>query len=189
MIYTLPKAVEVGGAEYPVRWDYRPILDICAALQDPELDNQERAIAALTIFYPDLDEMPPEYAQEAIDALFWFINCGEEGRGQKSPRLVDWEKDFNLIAAPVNRIVGRDIRSQEQLHWWTFVGAYMEVGDCTFAQVVRIRDKRARGKSLDKLDREWYQRNRHLVDFQSKYSGSDIALLERLSGFAPKTTP
>lgn len=183
MTYTLPETVEVGGAEVPIRWDYRPILDICAALQDPELDNRERALAALTIFYPDLEEMPPECCQEAVDRLFWFIGCGEEERGQKSPKLVDWETDFNLIAAPVNRIVGRDIRSSEPLHWWTFIGAYMEVGDCTFAQVVRIRDRRARGKSLDRQDREWYQRNRHLVDFKNTYSGGDIALLEKLSGF------
>ena len=90
MNYYLPETVELGGAEYPIRWDYRPILDICAALQDPELDSQERAIAALTIFYPELDAMPPELCQEAVDALFWFINCGEPDSGRKAHKLVDW---------------------------------------------------------------------------------------------------
>ena len=186
MICTLPETVELGGAEYPVRWDYRPILDICAALQDPELDNQERAIAALTIFYPDFERIPAECAQEAVDNLFWFINCGEEDRPRYSPKLVDWEQDFRLIAAPVSRVLGRSVRSREPLHWWDFMDAYMEVGECTFSQVVRIRDLRERGKKLDKQDQEWYRRNRHLVDFKKKHSGGEIALLENLTGFKAK---
>lgn len=187
MNYTLPETVEIGGAEYPIRWDYRPILDICAALQDTELDNQERAIAALTIFYPDFEDIPVEHVQEALDKLFWFINCGEEDEPkQGNPKLVDWEQDFRLIAAPVSRVLGRSVRSKESLHWWDWMDAYAEIGDCTFAQVVSIRDKRARGKKLDKQDQEWYRRNRHLVDFKTKYSSNDISMLESLTGFKAK---
>lgn len=186
MNYTLPETVELGGAEYQIRWDYRPILDICAALQDPELDNQEKALAALTIFYPEFENIPADCIQEAIDRLFWFINCGEENRNQYSPKLVDWEQDFHIIAPAVSRVLGRSVRAKEPLHWFDFCDAYAEVGNCTFAQVVSIRDKRERGKKLDKQDQEWYRRNRHLVDFKTKYSQSDITLLENLTGFSAK---
>ena len=152
MIYTLPECVEIGGAECPIRWDYRSALDICAALSDPELSEEERCFIVLDIFYPNLDELPPERYQEAVDRCLWFINCGE-GRqaAQTSPRLIDWE--------------------------WSFVGAYQEIGDCTFAQVVRIRERLARGKPLDKSDREWYHRNRHLVDFKRKYTHAEEDVL------------
>ena len=86
---------------------------------------------------------------------------------------MDWEQDFPLIIGPVNRVLGKEIRSVEYLHWWTFLSAYMEVGDCTFAQVVAIRDKKARGKKLDKAENEWLKRNRELVDFKRKYTSSD----------------
>ena len=59
------------------------------------------------------------------------------------------------------------------MHWWTFLLAYYEIGDCTFAQIVRIRDLRARGKPLDKTDQDWYNRNRRLVDFKRKYTEQD----------------
>ena len=49
MMYALPTSLEVRGTEYEIRSDYRAALDICAALSDPELDNQEKALAALII--------------------------------------------------------------------------------------------------------------------------------------------
>lgn len=182
MIYSLPKAVQICGAEYDIRWDYRPILDICAALSDPDLSDEERAYAALDIFYPDFDEMPQERYQEAVRQCLWFVNCGEEPENRKSPRLIDWEQDFPLIANPINRVLGREIREDAPLHWFTFMSAYQEIGDCTFAQVVRTRDKRARGKPLDKSEREWYRRNQQLVDFKRKYTSADEALMKEWGG-------
>ena len=175
----LPVSVEVGGAEYEIRSDYRAVLDICAALSDPELDGGEKTLAALDIFYPCLEGMPPEHYQEAVEACFRFINCGEEETPEKSPRLVDWEKDFRLIVAPVNRVCGCEVRAVEYMHWWTFLAAYMEIGDCTFAQVVNIRNKQAQGKPLDKQEREFYRKNRRIVDLERHYTKEENDLLKR----------
>lgn len=169
----LPTQLEVGGAEYAIRSDYRAVLDICAALSDQELEGQEKADVLLNIFYPELETMPPEHYEEAVQQCLRFINGGEEERPGKSPRLVDWEQDFPYIIAPINRVAGKEIRAVEYMHWWTFLASYQEIGDCTFAQIVRIRDKLARGNSLDKQDREWYRRNRNLVDFKNKYTNAD----------------
>ncbi len=180
MMYDLPKSVEVGGCVYEIRSDYRAVLDICAALSDPELSDDERGLVTLTIFYPGFPNMPPEQYQEAIRACFWFINCGtEENSRQKSPRLVDWAQDFPYIVAPVNRVCGQEIRAAPYMHWWTFLSYYYEIGgDCTFAQIVHIRDKLARGKPLDKSERAWYRQNRNLVDFQRKYTQAEDALVK-----------
>lgn len=173
MTWGLPVSVEIGGAEYPIRTDYRAILDICAAISDQELSNQEKSIAVLSIFYPDIENIPDEQYGEALQQCFRFINCNAEDAPHKSPRLVDWEQDYSLIIAPINRVLGCEVRAVEYMHWWTFLAAYYEIGDCTFAQVIRIRDKLAHGKSLDKQDREWYRKNRHLIDFKAKYSSAE----------------
>lgn len=179
----LPETVEIGGKEYEIRADFRAALDICVALNDPELDDQARAFVALDIFYPDFETIPDKDVQEAVDRCIWFINGGDgPQKTGKSPRLVDWEQDFTLVVAPVNRVMGQEIRAAEHLHWWTFLSAYQEIGDCTFAQVVRIRDHLARGKRLDKQDREWYNRNRHLVDFQRKYTQTDDDICKEWGG-------
>jgi hypothetical protein len=170
--------MEVGGASYEIRSDYRAVLDICSALSDDELSDQDRALVALDIFYPGLENIPPEDYNEAIRKCFWFINCGDGEQNKKSPKLVDWELDFKFIVSPVNRVVGKEIRSLEYMHWWSFIAAYYEIGDCTFAQIVRIREKLAKGKALDKQDREWYRRNRDIVDLKKGYTAQDKAVME-----------
>lgn len=172
----LPTAVEVGGVGYAIRSDYRAVLDICAALSDPELDGRERAVVALTVFYPNVDAMPAEHYEEALEQCLSFINGGAEEPPQRAPKLLDWVQDFSYIVAPINRVTGQEIRAVEYMHWWTFLAAYYEIGECTFAQIVRIRDRLARGKPLDKQDREWYQRNQQLVDFKRKYTSAEDEL-------------
>lgn len=173
MSYELPTSVEIRGERYHIRSDYRAILDICAAMNDVDFDAQYKAIAALTIFYPGIDEIPADAMQEALERCYWFINCGEQIETRKQPKLVDWEQDFPYIVAPVNRVIGQEIRALPYLHWWTFISAYYEIGDCVFAQIVSIRDKRSRGKKLEKAEAEWYGKNRALVDFKNKYTDAE----------------
>lgn len=188
MRYDLPTTVEVNGTGYAVRSDYRAILDIIEAVSDPEFSESDKAETMLDIFYPGFAEMPTSDYEEAVKRCVWFINCGEEHKEEKrAPKLMDWQQDFPLIVAPVNRILGYDVRGvaydREQntggLHWWTFLSAYQEIGDCTFAQVVGIRQKRARGKRLDKSEQEFYRNNRHLVDFKRKYTERDETVISQ----------
>lgn len=180
MMYDLPKSLTVCGSEYEIRSDYRAVLDICTALSDHELDEQEKALVALDIMYPGFSDMPYEHYQEAVRQCFWFINCGsEENQTQPAPKLVDWEHDFKYIVSPINRVVGQEIRDIPYLHWWSFISAYYEIGDCTFAQIIRIRDRKARGKPLDKMDQEWYSRNRALVDLPTGYTKAEEEILKQ----------
>lgn len=175
----LPTSLEVGGVEYEIRSDYRAVLDICAALSDPELEDRDRSLVLLDIFYPAFSEMPPEAYDEAVKRCFWFINGGEAQQKNPAPKLVDWEQDFKYIVAPVNRVTGTETRSVDYLHWWTFLAAYYEIGDCLFAQIVRIREKRAKGKKLDKSEQEWYRQNRELVDLKRQYTETESELLKK----------
>ena len=183
MNYGLPKSLTVNGEEYAVRSDFREILDIMEILNDVQLEEGERHYLTLLFFYPDFDTMPPEDYEEALRQCYWFINGGkhEDGTGRQ-PRLMDWEQDFPYIISPVNRVIGHEIRADAYLHWWTFLAAYMEIGECTFAQIVHIRDARNRGKPLDKTDQEWYRRNRKLVDLEQKLTSAEEEALKFWGG-------
>lgn len=182
MNWELPDSVEVQGVTYPIRTDYRCILDILTDLSDPNADGQDRALAVLVGLYPGFDDMPTAHWEDAVTAGLQFINCDSGNAPHKAPRLVDWEQDYSLMIAPINRVIGGEARAVKYMHWWTFLAAYHEIGDCTFAQVVRIRDHLDRGKRLDKSDMEWYRKNRDLVDFKRKYTSEDDALLKELAG-------
>lgn len=174
----LPESVTVAGEEYAIRSDFRAMLDICVALSDPELNEQERGIVVLRIFYPELEKIPHTAYQEAITKCFWFLNGGsEELKNGQRTKLVDWEKDFPRIVAPINRVMGTEIRALPHLHWWTFLAAYYEIGDCLFAQIVRIRSLKSAGKLKDPQDKEWYRKNRDLVDLQTTYTEEEKAVI------------
>lgn len=179
MTYSLPVSVTVGGAEYEIRSDYRAALDICAALSDTELSDTEKAEVTLRIFYPEWREIPPEEYINALNAAFDFLSYGEE-RTQKKPRLMDWQQDFKYIAPAINRVLGKEIRSEDYLHWWTFLGAYYEIGECLFSQIVGIRSKKSRGKKLEKHEQEWYRSNRDIVDLKHKYTETEQQALRAL---------
>lgn len=179
MNYELPKSLTVGGIEYEIRSDYRSVLEICAAMNDQELSDEDKALVALEIMFSAFDTIPSEHYQEAINRCFWFINCGDEGQNRKSQKLMDWEQDFQYIVAPVNRVMGTEIRAMEYLHWWTFISAYYEIGDCLFAQIVRIRERKAKGKALDKSDQEFYRRNREIIDLKTTYTEREDAILKQ----------
>lgn len=189
MSYGLPKSVEIDGQEFEIRYDFRVILEIFEALNDPELDDQDRALTVLQIFYVDFENLTDYDA--AIRQCFRFINGGEESPAErKNSKLVDWELDFPRIIAPVNRVLGYEARAKEYdsesnsggLHWWTFLSAYLEIGDCLFAQIVRIREKKAKGKTLDKSDREFYRKNRDLIDIKTHYTEAEDSLMKLWAG-------
>lgn len=189
MGYGLPKSVEIDGEEFSVRYDYRVILDIFEAINDPELDGQERALAVLQMFYLDFENITNYDA--AIKLCLNFINGGNpENSGKKQPRLVAWDQDFQYIVAPINRVLGYEIRDTEYdmktntggVHWWTFLAAYMEIGDCLFAQIVRIREKRIKGKKLSKEDQYFYRKNREIVDIKTHYTSVENDLVKAWTG-------
>lgn len=107
MMYDLPTSLEVCGTEYPIETDFRVILDIFSVLSAVELTSEEKCIGVLGMFYPGFFTMPWEHMEEAIKQCFWFINGGNEEAQKKSTKLMDWEQDFRLLVAPINRIAGQ----------------------------------------------------------------------------------
>lgn len=180
MRYDLPTSLRLGDREYRINADFRAALDIFEVLNDPELEQGEKIGLVLGFFYPDLDTIPQTHLQEALNACFSFLAGGREQK--PGPVLMNWEKDFPLIIGPVNRVAGKELRQEEFFHWWSFLGAYMEIGECLFSQVVKIRSLRAKGKKLDKSDEQWYRENRELVDLPASFTAEERDLMNQWGG-------
>lgn len=177
MIYTLPTALTVAGQEIPIRTSYQAALEIITALADPDWTPAQKAEILLTILYKQ--KIPSRYTEEAIKRAYWYLDGGQdfEKKKKKSPTVMDWKKDWPLIVAPINRVVGHDIRADGDLHWWTFLAAYMEIGgDCLLAQVVSIRDKKARNEKLEDYEKKWAKRNADLLTLPTRYTQQDEAI-------------
>ena len=173
MALDLPTALEVCGKEYPIRYGWRPTLDILIACADPELDNQGKAAVMLAILYPGFSEMPAEHYQEALEKACRFIDCGQQKEGKPKPRMIDWQQDAPIIIPEINRVAGREIRLDPDIHWWTVFGWFLGIGNGTLANVLHIRRKRQKGQKLTKWEEEYYRENRALCDLRKPETEED----------------
>lgn len=165
-MYDIPTSITIQDQSFAIRnkGDYRVVLDCFSALNDTELSDQERMIACLIIFYEDLESAEdinnlPD-VEEAIKKMYDFFNCGEEDIGAKANhRLIDWDKDSQMICAAINKVSNKEIRLEPYIHWWTFMGYYTAVGDSLLAQVVGIRHKIVTNKKLEKYEQQFKRDN------------------------------
>lgn len=178
--WELPRFLCVGNRDWEIRSDFRAILDILNYFNNPDFEEDEKWWICLDILYKDFQDMPQELWLEAEQQALLFIDMGaEEERGPK-PRLMDWEQDASIIIPSVNRVLGQEIRALSYLHWWTFMGAYMEIGESLFSQVVSFRKKRVQKKKLEKWEKEFYRENKALCDLKKRYTKEEQEEQERL---------
>lgn len=174
--WDLPGSLSVGGRDYRIRTDFRACLDALRYLSDPEYEDDEKTLIFLDIMYPELAKIPKKHYKEAIEKASKFLDAGIENdskSGRKKPTVMDWAQDSALIIPAVNRVLGQEVRAIPWdpitgvgLHWWTFLGAYLEIGESLYATVLDIRTKRAKGKKLEKYEMDFYRENQALVDIR-----------------------
>lgn len=167
-MFELPTQLEIGGKLHAIRnnGDFRMVLDCFLELNSTELDDIGRILSSLIIFYAELSDPDDVFTvfqddyKEAVQKMFWFINCGQESFGNNTNyKLVDWEKDAQLIAGAVNKVAGQEVRALPYLHWWTFMGYYSEIHDSAWSSIVSIRYKMKTGKKLEKEEERFKHEN------------------------------
>lgn len=191
MNWNLPIDVDIDGTAHEIRnkCDYRVVLDVIEVLNDEELELQAKILCALFIFYGNAELDTPEKVklsfgddkavQKAVDEMTNIIGLGNNDESEHKPALMDWQHDFDKIAPPINRVLGYSVRGMHNYtHWYDFIGAYQEIGECSWATIVHIRSKKAKGKSLDKWERGFYNENKKAIDLPRKLTQTDKEWLE-----------
>ena len=174
-MYSLPTSITIEGQSFTIRdnGDFRMVLDCFDVMNDLELNEQEQVLVMLMIFYDGMDtiedlERLPNLAK-AQEEMYKFFNCGKIDEYQISkPKLIDWNNDSELICSAINNVAKKEIRAEAYLHWWTFIGYYMSVGESALSTVVGIRNKIVKGVKLEKHEREFKRENPQYFTWNSK---------------------
>ena len=193
--FGLPTTVTVSGTEYPVRTDFRVILEIFVMLEDPNLSDSDKTEALLRMFYED--RPPAKDTEAALSAFRAFVDPGAQSNpsslrasantgvatrnssAKRSPSLVSWSHDFPLLVGPVNHVLGTECRALKYLHWYTFLAAYIDMDPgCVFSQVLRIREKLRTGKKLEKWERDFLRQNPDLIHPPVRLTEAETAFLK-----------
>lgn len=179
--YRLPKETVIAGKSVPFKSDFRDILYLFQIFNDPDLLEHERILLAMENFYETDDYLAD--AEQAASDMMWFIRCGsEEPQSSSKNQLYDWDQDYEIIVSPINRIVGQDVRGLEYYHWWSFMSAFMEIGECTFSTFVSIRDKKSRGVKLEKWEERIYRENKDRIILRPKVDTTTQAIMNEILG-------
>lgn len=181
MIGELPKTLSVNGIEYDIRSDFRDVLKIVCAFNDPELQNEEKVYVCLYILYVNFNSIPKSDYELAFQAATGFIDHGVKADGKKSPRVMDWDQDESIIFPAVNKVAGFETRSIDYLHWWTFIGYFMEISEGVFSHVLSIRTKKAKNKPLEKWEREYWNANKSLCVLKPKLTAEEQEVVNRIN--------
>lgn len=177
-LWSLPQSVFVNDMEIPIRTDFRVVLDLLTAMSDPDMEGETKeetdeikAMLMLEIMVPDYKNLDSEIIMDVLKAISEFIDMNVEDEIDDSkprPKTMDWQQDARLIIPAVNKVVGHEIRSEQYMHWWTFLSAYLEIGESTFSHILAIRQKKAKGKKLEKWELDFIRENKNLVLLKEK---------------------
>lgn len=142
-----PESVTITDIEYPLNTDFRACLKIIMAFEDNELTPQEKQLVLLGNLY----SVAPNDLTAALDRANWFLNGGKENTPDENPtspiRVYSFAKDGNFIYAAFRQTHGIDLATA-QLHWWTFLALFMDLGqDTTFCQLTALRKRLKTGKA------------------------------------------
>lgn len=180
MIGELPRALTVGGVSYAIRSDYRVALIIFDAYNDPNFTPAEKMMVCLNALYVEV----PSDVSAALEQATWFLDGGNSVKLKQLPvKTIDWEQDESLLFPEINKSAGCEVRALEYCHWWTFLGYFSTMAEGLYSHVLNIRQKRARGKSLEKWEREFYNEHKELIVIREKLTAEEQAELDAEQAF------
>ena len=166
MLGMLPQTLKINGRAYKIRSDYRDILQLIAAFGDKELSDEEKAYVCLKRLFIAMESIPKSDYQDAYEAAVTFIECHISDR-KPSPKVVNWEKDEQLIFPAINKVAGMEVRAVPYMHWWTFLGYFQSIDrEDIWGFILTIRQKRAKGKKLEKYEKDFLNANRDICEVE-----------------------
>lgn len=177
-ILKLPSSFLLQGREYAFNADWRPCVNIMRMFERNDLTDSEKIECMVEIFYKD--EIPYRLVPEAAQKAVWFLNLGDEStdkKGSSVGRLFSWEQDLKFIISAVDKSAGFSIRSKEFYHFWEFMSAFFESGECVFNTIVHQRKLKKTGKQT-KADREWWAENKDIAELKVELTADEQEVLD-----------
>ena len=132
-----PTKAEVAGKIYPLNTDYRVALQCFDIIEDPDISDEERALA---VIYKLFGFVPVDNVQQFMQAAAKFLSCGESQDSHRARRKdMDFGQDAKYIAASFMSDYRIDIEA-EDMHFWKYYALLCGLTDkCVLS---RVRDLR-----------------------------------------------
>jgi len=182
LIDTLPEEVEINNKAYEVNFDFRTLILINLLLCDMTVDEDFKVKQSIKLFYPVI----PLDKNIAISNLAWFNRCGKEIELKKTKktksatgkRILDYEKDADLIYSAFMSQYRLDLQDIEQLHWWKFQSLLNGLNeDNRLCEIMKYRSMDL-SKIQDKEQKKFYKEMQELYSLDDGFTLEEIEEIE-----------
>lgn len=182
LIDILPTTVNIEGEDYKINSDFRTSILFELLMQDNSINEEEKIIQALELYYPKL----PKDINKAIEGILWFYRCGKDevenknkGTG-KSTQVYSYDYDDDYIYSAFLDQYGVDLQDIEYLHWWKFKAMFKALKEDN--EIVKIMGYRAMdlSKIKDKEEKVYYTKMKELYKIPSNISKGEKEKLSEI---------
>lgn len=183
LIDILPTSVEIEGVEYEINTDFRTSMLFELLMQDNEVEDKEKMLGALQLYYP----VVPRNIKEAVEQILWFYRCGKDivkskgvGKGKKANGIYSFEFDDDYIYAAFLDQYNIDLQDIEDLHWWKFRALFKSLKEDN--EIVKIMGYRSMDlrKIKDKNEKEHYKKMQELYKLPERINKDEQEKLDEV---------
>lgn len=161
LIDLVPTSVNIDNKEYEVNSDFRTSILFELLMQDNSIEEKEKFILALQLYYPVI----PENINAAIEQMLWFYKCGKDikkskgnSKGKSATQIYSFEHDDDYIYAAFMDQYNIDLQDIKYLHWWKFKAMFNSLKEDI--KIVKIMEYRSMdlSKIKDKEEKAYYKK-------------------------------
>ena len=180
----LPTTVDIEGIEYEINSDFRASILFELLMQDVEIEDEEKIIQALQLYYRQC----PHNIDEAINKMLWFYSCGKENTlkadskaGSSSEKIYDFDYDDEYIYSAFLDQYGIDLHEIEYLHWWKFKAMFKALKEDN--EIVKIMGYRSidLSKVEDKKQKEFYKKMKKTYEIPIAISKDEKEKIDKIN--------
>jgi hypothetical protein len=181
----LPETVEIDGEEYRINTDFRISIMFELLMQDDELEDSEKTMQALRLYYPII----PKNKSQAVEKIIWFYRCGKESNqnevdtgGSMQKQIYSFDYDDGYIYEAFLQEYGIDLQDIEDFHWWKFRSLFKGLSnDTEFVKIMGYRSMNITSK-MSKEQKQFYKKMQsiHALPVSHKEKEADKLLAEAL---------
>lgn len=184
LVDLVPDSVEIDGIEYELHSDFRTSILFEMLMFDENVDDEEKFMCALELYYP----VCPENIGEAINKILWFYRGGKDvnfvtsgGKGKSSKEVYNFEYDDEYIYAAFLDQYNIDLQDIDYLHWWKFKAMFKALKeDNEISKIMSYRSMDI-SKIKDKEQREHYKKLKKMYEIpKSKNEVEKINEMENI---------
>lgn len=165
----LPTTVEIDGDYYAINSDFRITIAFELLMQDPDVEDAQKARKALELYYPII----PADLDSAVDQIMWFYQGGKRYRQEQAKRtgLIDpedrqriysYEYDDDYIYSAFLSQYHIDLQKVTYMHWWKFRAMFHSLrSDMKISEIMGYRSMEINGE-MTAEQRNYYQKMKDL---------------------------